>query len=95
MFRRADLIGDDVPPDLDRRARALGTRQRGAIEQLASRLGLPTALVTFAVAGIAHAAVRPHLGEGTPIPAWAPDRVERAVRAVLTEAADPLEEAKP
>jgi AcrR family transcriptional regulator len=85
MFRREDLAGDDVPPDVAARARALGERQRDAIEQLARRLDQPADLVSFAVAGISHAAVRRHIGDRSPIPGWTADAVERSVRAVLSE----------
>lgn len=84
-FRREDLSEDDAPAELARRARDLGDRQREAIEQLAERLERPPDLVSFAVAGIAHAAVRRHVGERQPIPAWVSDGVERAVRGLLTE----------
>lgn len=83
MFRRADLAADPTSPDLADRAEALGERQRRAVEDLAERLEQPIELVAFAVAGIAMAAMRPHLGERSPIPTWVPDAVERAVRAAL------------
>lgn len=83
MFRREDLLGPDVGADLDRRARALGRRQRAAIDHLASRLGEQRDLVAFAVAGIPLAAVRPYVGDQRTIPAWVADRVESAVRGAL------------
>lgn len=85
MFRREDLVGDDLPPDLAARARALGERQRDAIEQLAHRLKRPGDLMGFAVAGIPHAAVQRHVGNRMPIPDWTADAVERSVRAALSE----------
>jgi AcrR family transcriptional regulator len=83
MFRREDLTDDDMPDALAARARALGERQARLIEQLAERLGRPTEMVTFAVAGIPLAAVRGYISDRAGIPGWMPDSVERAVRAAL------------
>ena len=85
MFRREDLAGADLSPALASRARALGARQRSAVEHLARRLELPADLVGFAVAGIPYAAVRRHVGNRAPIPVWTADAVERSVRAALSE----------
>lgn len=82
-FRREDLVDGAVPEELASRARALGERQRTAIAGLAERLGRPSHLVSFAVAGIPHAAVRRHVGGGRPIPVWVADAVEGAVRGAL------------
>lgn len=92
MFRRSDLVGDDVSPELADRAKRLGVRQRAAVDALAQRLGQPTELVSFAVAGIPMAVIRRHIGDRSAIPSWAAAAVEEAVRAVLavpTDAGDP------
>lgn len=83
MFRRSDLIGDDVSPELTDRAQRLGERQRAAVEALAVRLGQPAELVSFAVAGVPVAAIRRHIGDRTAIPSWVTAAVEHAVRAAL------------
>jgi AcrR family transcriptional regulator len=84
MFRREDLTQGEVPPELAARARSLGTRQRAAVRRFATRLGQPPELVTFAVAGIPHAAVRRYVGDRKRIPGWVAAAAERAVRGVLT-----------
>lgn len=83
MFRRTDLVGDDLPPELAERAQRLGEHQRASVEALAARLGQPAELVSFAVAGIPMAAIRRHIGDRSPIPAWVAAAVERSVRAAL------------
>lgn len=83
MFRRADLVGDDLSPELADRAQRLGERQRASVDTLAARLGQPAELVSFAVAGIPMAAIRRHIGDRSAIPAWVPAAVERSVRAAL------------
>ena len=92
MFRRADLVGGDVSPELAEPAQRRGVRQRAAVDALAQRLGQPTELVSFAVAGIPMAVIRRHIGDRSAIPAWAATAVEEAVRAALsirTDAGDP------
>ena len=84
MFRREDLAGGEVGADLAERATNLGNRQSTTIRRLAKRLGRASDEVSFAVAGIPMAAVRGPIERREPIPAWAPDVVERAVRAALT-----------
>ena len=82
-FRRRDFIADDVPAPLVQRATALGEQLEAALARLAERLARPPAMVRLAVAGIPYAAVRPYLGAGRPVPEWAADGVERAIRALL------------
>jgi AcrR family transcriptional regulator len=92
MFRRSDLVGGDVSPELAERAQRLGERQRAAVDALARRLGRPTELVSFAVAGIPMAVIRRHIADCSVIPPWASAAVEEAVRAVLairTDAGEP------
>jgi len=84
MFRREDLASGDIGGDLAERATALGDRQARSIRRLAERLGRTPEEVSFAVAGIPMAAVRGPIERRQPIPAWAPDAVDRAVRAALT-----------
>ena len=83
MFRRADLVSDDLPIELAERAHRLGERQRESVAALASRLGRPAELVSFAVAGIPLAAIRRHVEDRSAIPTWVRDAVARSVRAAL------------
>lgn len=83
MFRRADLVGGDLPDELAELAQRLGERQRKAVAALAARLGHPAELVSFAVAGVPLAAIRRYVEDRTPIPAWVRDAVQRSVRAAL------------
>ncbi len=84
MFRRSDLVGGDVSPELADRAQRLGARQQAAVDALAGRLGQPSELVSFAVAGIPMAVIRRHISDRSAIPLWAAAAVEQAVRAVLS-----------
>lgn len=82
-FRRNELVADGVYLELAQRADALGRQFDEALDRLATRLGQPVDLTRLAVAGVPYAAVRPALGAGRSVPAWAADGVERAVRALL------------
>ena len=82
-FRRSDFISDEVPAPLAHRADALGRQLGVAFDRLAERLDRPVDMVRLAVAGIPYAAVRPALGAARPVPEWAADGVERAIRALL------------
>lgn len=82
-FRRQELVSQEVPVAQARRAKALARCLDKALARLADRLNRPVDLVTLAVAGIPYSAVRPALGAGRPVPKWAAEGVERAVRALL------------
>ncbi len=82
-FRRTDFIADDVPAPLVERATALGRQLGAAFDRLAERMNRPVDMVGLAVAGVPYATVRPALGAGRPVPDWAADGVERAVRGLL------------
>lgn len=81
----ADLTEGKMPADVVRRAEAIRSQQRRAVEHLATRLDLPLDHVRFGVVTIPYAAVRRSVGDHRSIPGWAPQAVASACRAVLTD----------
>jgi AcrR family transcriptional regulator len=90
-FRREELIGGELAPELARELDALNRPLEFAIKQLSKRLygsarGEGLRRVLLAVVDLPLAAVRRYLLLGRSVPADVDAHLERAVRAVLSQA---------